>query len=177
MKSAKTKKTTGKAIDFRHIESADWEYYLSQGGVLADALNMRKEELDAIYALAFEKYQGGNFKQALTLFQLLCHCNHFEAKFMLGLGACRQGLKEYTLAGETYSFAALIHPMDPRFPYHAAECHLALGNWMAAGSGFEVAVERSNNRDKYFTLNKKAQQQFSILVEKLHNRDNEKGES
>jgi len=156
-----------KGIDLRLVESEDWYEFLEKGGTLGDALDMDKNELESIYALAYEKYRNGSFSEALTIFQLLVQCNHFEAKYYLGLGAARQALKEYKLAGEVYSFAALTHPKDPRFPMHAAECHLALGDWHAAGSGYEVAVYLSKDLPEYSVLHERALKQFNLLKNKL----------
>ena len=159
-----------KAIDLRYIDQLDWLEFISKGGTLSDALDIDKQELEGFYSLAYEKYTNGNYRQALPLFQLLCQCDHFDARFALGLGAVRQALKQYHLAGETYSFAALVHPCDPRFPYHAAQCHLALGNWSAAGSGFEQALICSTGKARFSDLQERAQSYVNELSIKLDKR-------
>ncbi len=155
------------AVDMRHVDQQDWLNFLSKGGTLSDALDLSAEELDAVYALAYEKYNSGHFSAALPLFQWLCQCNHLEPSYILGLGAARQGLKEYKLAGETYSFAAYVYPNDPRFPFHAAECHLALGNWQAAGAGFEMAEALSEGRTTFTALHQQAAHHLEKLTEKF----------
>ncbi|WP_444917408.1 SycD/LcrH family type III secretion system chaperone [Microbulbifer sp. JMSA003] len=149
------------------IDENDWINFLEKGGTLAEALDVNAEELEAIYTLAYKKYESCNYKEALSLFQLLCQCDHYEAKYMLGLGATRQALSEHQLAGETFSFAAIVHPHDPRFPYYAAECHLALGDWRSAGSGFEMTMLRCEGKPEFQTLNEKATAQFERLKAKL----------
>lgn len=163
-----------KLIDLRYVDPEDWQHFIEQGGTLSDALDIKKDELEAMYTLAYQKYQNGNFKEALSVFQLLCHCNHFEAKYVLGLGATHQALKHYKLAAETYGFAAFAHPKDPRFPYHAAECHLALDNWRVAGTCFEMALDRSQGDQQHKILHEKAQRQFDILETKLISEENQK---
>ncbi|VUD69227.1 Chaperone protein IpgC [Thalassocella blandensis] len=158
-------------IDLRLLEPQDWEYFLENGGTLGDALEMKEQELEAIYTLAYEKYANGNFIEAKPLFQLLCYCNHIEAKYILGLGATRQALEQYELAGETYSFAAFVHGDDPRFPFHAAECHLALDNWESAKSGFEVCIYRCENFKHYAWYMEQAQKNLEILHSRLNESD------
>ncbi|WP_444933254.1 SycD/LcrH family type III secretion system chaperone [Microbulbifer sp. JTAC008] len=149
------------------ISEKDWNNFLEQGGTLADLLDMKPEELKTIYALAYQKYQNCNYQEALPLFQLLCQCNHMESKYLLGLGATRQALSQFELAGEAYSLAAIVNPFDPRPSFHAAECHLALENWMQAGSGFEMTMLRCEGKPEFETLNKKAMSKFSSVKKKL----------
>ncbi|WP_226648335.1 SycD/LcrH family type III secretion system chaperone [Microbulbifer variabilis] len=149
------------------ISAKDWNNFLEQGGTLADLLDMTPEELKTIYALAYQKYQNCNYQEALPLFQLLCQCNHMESKYLLGLGATRQALSQFELAAEAYSLAAIVDPFDPRPSFHAAECHLALENWMQAGSGFEMTMLRCEGKPEFETLNQKAMSEFSSVKEKL----------
>lgn len=161
------KKKVRDAVDLRYVDQQDWLDFLTKGGTLGDALDLSSEELDGVYALAYEKYNAGHFSAALPLFQWLCQCNHLEPSYIMGMGAARQGLKEYKLAGETYSFAALVYPSDPRFPFHAAECHLALGNWQAAGAGFEAAEALSEGRAEFTALHQRALHHLTQLTAKL----------
>lgn len=149
------------------VDPQDWLHYLDNGGTLSEAINMDTHQLEVIYTLAFEMYENHNYQDATRLFQLLCACDHFDPRFVLGLGACRQAQKDFTLAGETYSLAALVHPKDPRFPFHAAECHLALNNLYAAGSGFEMSVQRATNQPQYQQLSNKASQHIAHIQSQL----------
>ncbi|GLS24662.1 SycD/LcrH family type III secretion system chaperone [Marinibactrum halimedae] len=172
---------TSQAVNLHQVDPQDWQYFLEQGGTLGHALDLQESELEAMYAMAYEKYTMGAYQEALSLFQLLCRCDHFDSRFILGLGAVRQALKEYKLAGETYSFAAVVHTQDPRFPFHTAECHLALGNNIKAASGFEEAYNRSLGKPKFEKLKEKAEACLFMLSKKLGKYDpnwkyNPKGE-
>lgn len=160
------KKNT-KPIDLRFVEEKDWETFLQEGGTLSDALAIDKKSLEGIYSIAYTKYQNASFKEALTLFKLLCQCNHLESKYFLGLGAAQQALNQFKQAGETYSFAAMVYPNEPRFPFYAAQCHLALGNWKFAGSGYEMTVYLCEKNAIFPHLKEQAQHQVNILAEKL----------
>ncbi|MBK4512842.1 SycD/LcrH family type III secretion system chaperone PcrH, partial [Enterobacter hormaechei] len=71
--------------------------------------------------------------------QALCMLDHYDARYFLGLGACRQSLGLYEQALQSYSYGALMDINEPRFPFHAAECHLQLGDLDGAESGFYSA--------------------------------------
>ncbi|NVK57412.1 MAG: SycD/LcrH family type III secretion system chaperone [Alteromonadaceae bacterium] len=156
-------------IDFNALSEQDWLDFLDQGGVLADTVDLSKEQLEAIYTLAYNLYSAGSYSQALKVFQLLCNLNHYEARFYLGLGATRQALKQFELAGETYGFAAMLYPEDPRFPFHAAQCHLNLNNVKAAGSGFEEASRRCGNASEHAAIKTESDKQIESLQACLAN--------
>lgn len=70
--------------------------------------------------------------------------DHYDARYFLGLGACRQSLGLYEQALQSYSYGALMDINEPRFPFHAAECHLQLGDldgaeWLLLGPGLAAA--------------------------------------
>ena len=50
---------------------------------------------------------------------------------------------QFELALQSYSYGAVIDVNEPRFPFHAAECHLQLGDLDGAESGFYSARARA----------------------------------
>lgn len=115
------------------------ESFLAEGGTLAMLKGIATPELEQLYLMAYGNYQSGKFEAAHGVFKGLCVLNHYDARFFLGLGACRQALKQYELAIQSYVYGALVDIKDPRFPFHAGECHLQLGDLTAAESGFYSA--------------------------------------
>jgi len=115
------------------------EDFMNSGGTLAMLKGISRDELEQMYSLAHSYYQSGKFQEAETIFKGLTALNHYDERFLLGLGACRQALKQYEMAIHSYAYGALVAIEDPRFPFHAAECHVELGDWAAAESGFYSA--------------------------------------
>ncbi|MNJ27356.1 Chaperone protein SicA [compost metagenome] len=115
------------------------ESFLAEGGTFAMLKGVSAEELEQLYTMAYGYYQSGKLEEAQTVFKGLCVLNHYDSRFFLGLGACRQALKHYDLAIQSYVYGALVDIKEPRFPFHAAECHLQSGDLTAAESGFYSA--------------------------------------
>lgn len=133
-------------------ESNELEQFFSDGGTLGMLNDMSSDTLEQIYALAFTQYQAGKWQDAHKLFQLLCVLDHYDARFCLGLGACRQSLAQWEEAIQSYSYGALLDVKDPRFPFHAAECHLQMENLEAAESGFYSAEALATQVPSYAVL-------------------------
>ncbi|CAJ1878787.1 hypothetical protein PEKONANI_03293 [Aeromonas jandaei] len=115
------------------------ESFLEDGGTLAMLRNISNDTLEQMYALGFSQYHSGKYDDAQKIFQVLCVLDHYESRFFLGLGACRQALGLYQQAIDSYSYGAMMDLQEPRFPFHAAECLLHLGELDKAESGFHSA--------------------------------------
>ncbi|WP_421224627.1 SycD/LcrH family type III secretion system chaperone [Aeromonas jandaei] len=118
---------------------AELESFLADGGTIAMLKDISGDTLEQLYALAFGQYQSGKWQDAHKIFQALCMLDHYEPRYFLGLGACRQAMGEYETAVQSYSFGAMLDLKDPRFPFHAAECRLQQGDLTGAESGFHSA--------------------------------------
>lgn len=51
---------------------------------------LSEDTLEQLYALGFNQYQAGKWDDAQKIFQALCMLDHYDARYFLGLGACRQ---------------------------------------------------------------------------------------
>ena len=139
--------------------------YMSQGGTLKDLQGLTQENMEAIYAVAFNLYSAAKYEQAHSLFQYLCMLLPYEKKYWLGLGACRQMRKEYQSAVDAYCLACALDPSDPNAPLHAGECLLSLGNAEGADKSFEMAVEFAG-KDPAYTRAKDRAQSLRSLIQK-----------
>ncbi len=77
---------------------------------------LSEDTLEQLYALGFNQYQAGKWDDAQKIFQALCMLDHYDARYFLGLGACRQSLGLYEQALQSYSYGALMDINEPRFP-------------------------------------------------------------
>ena len=128
------------------------ESFLKDGGTLAMMRNISSDTLEQMYALGFSQYQSGKYEEAQKIFQVLCVLDHYEARFFLGLGASRQALGLYQQAIDSYSYGAMMDLQEPRFPFHAAECLLHLGELDKAESGFHSAQLLAADKPQHTAL-------------------------
>lgn len=113
---------------------------LSGKKTLKDIRGLKNEEMEACYTAAYNFYNHGKFLEALNIFTLLCTFDNLTPKYWLGLGATRQMLKDFSGAVEAYSLSALLDYTNPKAPFHAADCLLALKEYDKAKMALEAAI-------------------------------------
>jgi type III secretion system low calcium response chaperone LcrH/SycD len=147
------------ADDFAEIMSN----FINNGKTIRELKGLSADNMEAVYAVAYNAYNGGNYPQARKMFEFLCYFDHLEKKYWMALGACRQMQKEYKEAIDAYSFATLLDADDPRPPLHAADCHIALGNRDAAISGLTAASEWSGDSAEFQPIRHRAETLLVML--------------
>ncbi|MDF5955005.1 SycD/LcrH family type III secretion system chaperone [Pseudomonas aeruginosa] len=115
------------------------EAFLRDGGTLAMLRGLSEDTLEQLYALGFNQYQAGKWDDAQKIFQALCMLDHYDARYFLGLGACRQSLGLYGAGPAELQLRRADGHQRAALPFHAAECHLQLGDLDGAESGFYSA--------------------------------------
>jgi type III secretion system low calcium response chaperone LcrH/SycD len=116
------------------------EAILFEGYTHGDFARISKAELEGVYAAAYNLVNIGQYEKGERVFEFLNFLNHYDTRFWLGLGVCRQLQKEYEKAIEAYSMAGINDVSSPVPPLRAAECHLALGRLDQAESGAQAAL-------------------------------------
>ena len=101
--------------------------------------------LEAVYALAYRKFNQQQYAEAETLFKWLCGLNHYDTRFMLGLGAAYQKQRKYSNALDAYSAAGVMDLKNPIPPLRAAECHMAMGAAEKAAGGCRTCIRFSGD--------------------------------
>ncbi len=98
-----------------------------QGVPLGEIVNLNPDTLEALYGLGFNLYEAKNYTDAHTVFQALCMYKHNEYRFLMGLAACKQALKEYQAAIDMYGFAIVASMINNPEPfYYSVFCLLKL---------------------------------------------------
>ena len=108
---------------------ASFEQALSNvesGITLADLKGFTDKELGALHAAAHHFYTHGAYDDAQSIYNLLIRLDHFEAKYYLGLAACKQMGKDHRGALILYEAAFLLDSRNPKMPFNSAVCYLAL---------------------------------------------------
>lgn len=150
------------------------EQFVECGATIKDLKGLNDETMEAIYALAYNLYNGGRYKESETLFQFLSFHDHLEPKYFMGLGAARQMNKKYESAVEAYGIAGFLNMEDPLPAFYAAECHLALGNLDLAESALIGTIEWAGDNKKYEGLKQQARIILASVREKLGNKKEKK---
>jgi len=121
------------------------------------------EQIESVYAYAYEFYCRGHYKESSELFRLLTVAEARNRKHWMGLGASLQLLKEYEPALEAYSAAAFLDEQekDPFALIHAAECLKALDELPRALQLLSGAAKIAGKDPKY----EKLLEQIELLEE------------
>lgn len=101
---------------------------LSEGYTLSDLAGLQPEQMENLYALAYQYYNADNYEDARNIFRALCLYDPSEEKYFMGLAASEQGLGNYQQASDLYATAAVLSGLkDPQPMYYAAVCLLKAG--------------------------------------------------
>lgn len=118
-----------------------------------------EDNLEAMYAAGYNYYNHGKYQEALDLFMALKRLNHFEAKYVMAIGACKQMLKDWQGAIDNYGLVLHMTPLNPVPAFHCAECLLQLKDVEGAKKAFQLTIDIANiSEDKeYDNLKKQAE--------------------
>lgn len=127
-------------IDPKDLLKLDELMKLFDSGAMtvAQMRGITTEEMETVYALAYDYYRTGRYDEAETLFAFLTTFDHFNEKYWMGMGAVLQVKKKFEKAVQVYSYvAAILNLENVKASYYAAECNLAMGRRAHAESAIE----------------------------------------
>lgn len=136
---------------------------LNQGVLPKDALGVKNNVLEGIYAQAYQLYNTGKYLDAIHLFRMLILIDPTEPKFTMGLAACSHMMKEYTAAAQSYTLVGIMEPHNPIPHYHASDCYLQLKDPVSAMIALEMAISRAGDRPEYQMMKERAQLSLQSL--------------
>lgn len=113
---------------------------LVNGATVGDVYHVSDQDLEAGYALAYNLYNAGNYKDSETMFAGLTLYKHTDKRFWMGLGGSRQMLKKYREAADAYGMATVLGLDDPAPSVHAGICFLKMGDKENALNAFTGAT-------------------------------------
>jgi type III secretion system low calcium response chaperone LcrH/SycD len=137
--------------------------FIKGGHTLKGLKGISNKTMEAVYAIAYARYNSGKFDEAVKLFAFLGAFDPYKKKYWLGLAAARQMTKDYQGAIHAYSMAALVAPKDPRAPLYAADCYLILNNKKMAANALEAALEISKSQPEFADIEKRAQTLLELI--------------
>ncbi|MEI2260076.1 SycD/LcrH family type III secretion system chaperone [Stenotrophomonas indicatrix] len=116
---------------------------LSAGGTIKDLKGISDDQLEGVYALAYNFYHNGQLDDAETFFRFLSMYDFYSADYAMGLAAVQQMKKQYDRAISTYALAQILDNRSDQPMFHMAQCHLALGKLELARECFEGVAKRA----------------------------------
>lgn len=114
--------------------------HIAGGGTLGEAINLEAEQLEAIYAVAYNHFTAKKYDKAIDLFKFLCLYDHAEPRWYYSLGVAQQQKGDHEAAVTAYGMATLLDVEDPRPQAQAGYCLMALGRYDEARSALEGAI-------------------------------------
>lgn len=126
-----------------------------------------KDQIDALYAAAFNHYKAGSYEEALNIFKPLLVLNSTDNRVWLGYAAAAQMLKNHLDALKAYGYASMLDPMNPRPFFHAMECHIALKNFEEAKTAGEYVVGVTTDKPEHAKILARTQILLKAVEEKL----------
>ncbi|WP_338806813.1 type III secretion system translocator chaperone SicA [Pseudomonas chlororaphis] len=112
------------------------------GTSLMDLRGVSGEQMDDLYAFAYEFYEQGRLDDAEKFFHFLCIYDFHNAQYWMGLAAVHQLKQNYQKAVDLYAVAFAQGKQDYRPMLYAGQCQLALGKAGKAKLCFEYVIER-----------------------------------
>ena len=125
---------------------------LTKGVPLYITRGLTKEDLDALYIIAYNLYSEKKYQEAVQIFETIAFYNHFDRRGWMGTAACYQMLGRYSDAIISYSSASLIDVQDPLPIFHSVECYIALKRYPEALSALEAILTLTKNNSEFANL-------------------------
>jgi type III secretion system low calcium response chaperone LcrH/SycD len=139
---------------------------MTGGYTFKDFADISDEEMEAVYATAFNLVNQNKYDKAEAIFAFLCHLEPYDGRFWLGLGVCRQMLKKYEEATKAYAMAGIHDMENPVPPLRAAECFLAMGKLEDAEMGISATLHWAGDKTEYQELKNRAE----VLMNEIQRR-------
>lgn len=132
-----------------------------------DVQGITDENMERLYAVAYNAFQAGQYEEARSLFQFLCLNDYLTQKYWIGLGACAYSTEDYDAALRAYVMGALAVPADPKPRMRAADCWLALGNLQAAMTALRETEALCGDQKQYAKYKERSGALIKVLETRL----------
>jgi type III secretion system low calcium response chaperone LcrH/SycD len=148
-------------VDFKEIDFGaareQVEAVLAEGYIRRDFTEITQEEMEAVYATAFSLLNQGELAQALAAFRFLSYLDHHDVRFWMGVGLCRQQLKDHEGAVKAFAMAGTLKVENPAAAVRAAECYLAMHRHEEADSALTAALHWAADKPEHAAVRARAQ--------------------
>lgn len=136
---------------------------LMEGSDMKEAMGISKESEEALYSLAYQLFNTGQYRKAWGCFCFLRDLEPFSYRYNFAIAACFQYMGKYADASATYLIASLIDNENPVPCFHMYECLLKQDKPEEAASSLKNAIFRAENKPDYEPLLARAQLEYKQL--------------
>lgn len=136
-------------MDLNPENTGELREFFANGGALYMLRDIPRHDMDSLWLYACQLLQQGDAHGARNLLQLLIYCDHWNADYLLSLGAaCQQGgAHEDALIYLTQ--AARILVVDPRPSWLMALSAAALKHWQQADELVTHTLTLANHQPRW----------------------------
>lgn len=149
-----------------NIEEAARKIFLDDTPIFK-ALGISDELMENGYALGYDLYKIGKFKDAVVVFLCLLRTDGLNARYFYSIGACYHQMKQYEEASTYYQTAAYLDPENPIPCYHMYDCFNLLDDLESAAMALQMVILRTENEPKYQKFYYKAKTNLDSLIETI----------
>ncbi len=145
-----------------------WLAFLAKGGTMKEVRKMDQSQLDAMYKVAYTRFNSGRFRDALKVFRYLCLLDHTSYSYFLGLGLSQYELSQFAQAAATLAHAEKLDDKDPRASLMMAKSFIEIERWPLAQKALAEAVLRASQSGRWNDELQQAKKLISFVGNKLH---------
>ncbi|BCX66969.1 type III secretion system translocator chaperone SicA [Pseudomonas izuensis] len=113
------------------------------GAALKDVQGISDEQMNSLYAFAYQFYEQGRLDDAEKFFHFLCIYDFYNSHYWMGLAAVHQLKQNHQRAIDLYAIAFAQSKSDWRPMFYTGQCQLALGRIAKARLCFEYVLEQA----------------------------------
>ncbi|MCW8277091.1 type III secretion system translocator chaperone SicA [Pseudomonas sp. PCH199] len=117
------------------------------GAALKDVQGISDEQMNSLYAFAYQFYEQGRLDDAEKFFHFLCIYDFYNSHYWMGLAAVHQLKQNHQKAIDLYAIAFAQGKSDWRPMFYTGQCQLALGRIGKARLCFEYVLEQATEDD------------------------------
>ena len=116
-----------------------------------------EDDINAIYALAYNLLKQGRHDEALKYFSLLSLYRPVDSKILVGLAVTYQMLQMLDQAINVYSFAAVVEPENPEQMLSMAQCQIAQHAFAAAVDSLDIVIRFCTQNEGFDRIKQQAE--------------------
>lgn len=122
---------------------------MQAGQTAAQAMGLSRDDMEVLYAAAFNQLNAGDFAKAEDLFTYMCMIDPLQAKNHYCLGMARQMGGKHAEAAPIYINFLALDATNPHGYLRYGECMMATGERTEALEAFRLALAEAetDNRD------------------------------
>ena len=133
-----------------------WLAYLAKGGSMRELRGLDESQLEAMYKVAYSRFNSALYEDALLIFRHLCLLDHSNYSYFLGLGAAQAEMKLYAQAAATLAHAEKLDKADPRASLVMGGCFIEMKRMPLAKQALTNAIKRAEKSKQWSQELKKA---------------------